>query len=225
MLINGVPYLQKQIKLNITPLKRKKSDIKAIVVHYTGNPGASANNHFDYWNNTYRGTSADIVIDKTKVLKINDWYKNYTWHIGDGHGKYGYWNNNVIGIEMCIEKNGKLDPKTISNTIAYIRYLIKNGFTENVIRHYDASRKLCPPEFIDLKIKGHNKAYKDFRSRIFAKDTANLYENYHGLYWLYKKGFITGKEYMTDKEKSHFDCNQIGIIMKRIYEDILRSKG
>ena len=221
MLINGVPYLQKQIKMNITPLKRTKKNIKAIVVHYTANPGAGADNHFDYWNNANRKSSADVVIDKTKVLKINDWYKNYTWAIGDGNGKYGYWNNNTISIEMCIEANDKLDPKTISNTIAYIRYLHKNGFTKNLIRHYDASRKLCPIYFVDLTIKGHNKAYTDFRNRVFAKDPEELYKNYHGLKWLYDKGFITGKDYMSSAEKKQFNCDQIGIIMKRIYDDIV----
>lgn len=221
MLINGVLYEKKQINLNITPLKRIKKDIIAIVIHYTANPGASADNHFNYWNWTKRKSSCDVVIDQTKILKINDWYKNYTWHIGDGKGKYGYLNSNTIGIEMCINKDGDFDKKTIENAIIFIRYLHKKGFTKKLIRHYDASRKLCPLKFVDLNIKGYNKAYTDFRNKVFAKDEKELYENYKNLKWLYEKEFIKGKNYMSDEKHKYFTCEQTATIFKRIYENIM----
>lgn len=46
------------------------------------------------------------------------------------------------------------------------------------------------------------------------------YDSYPGLKWLYKKNFIEGKNYMS--KQKYFNCEQIAIIHKRIYEDILR---
>jgi len=169
--INGISYHSKQIRYNRTPKKRSKKDIKAIVVHYTANYNNKAGGqaHFDYFNGADRNSSADVFIDDHSIWKINDWTKYYTWAIGDGRGKYGWTNSNTISIEMCVNKDGNFN-KMIENTIKYIRYLHSEGYTTTLIRHYDASRKLCPIYFVDLKISGHNKAYTDFRNKVFQKE-------------------------------------------------------
>lgn len=214
--INGVDYVIKQIHQNVTSRKRSKSDFKAIVIHYTANYsiGADAEAHYNYWK-TYRKSSCDVIIDDHSIWRINDWYKYYTWQIGDGNGKYGYLNNNVIGIEMCVNKDGNFN-KTLSNTIAYIRYLHSHGFTKTLIRHYDASRKICPAMFVDLNIKGYNKAYTDFRKKVFAKSSAKkeLYEGMPNTKWMYDQGLIKSKNY---EEYSKFTVEQIGIVLKRFH--------
>lgn len=100
MLIKGlsIQFIEKQIKHNITSRARSIKDIKAIVIHYTANnsPSADAQNHFNYWNTAVRNSSCDIVVDDHSIWKINDWFKYYTWQIGDGKGKYGYYNKDVI---------------------------------------------------------------------------------------------------------------------------------
>jgi len=63
---------------------------------------------------------------------------------------------------MC-RKNNDVTEKTEENTIELIKSLMKkyNINIENVVRHYDASRKLCPQSFsktgwkrwTDFKIK------------------------------------------------------------------------
>ena len=220
-MINGVPYYLKQIKNNITSKSRSKSDIKAIVVHYTANysKGADAHAHFEYFNNANRNSSADVFIDDHSIWKINNWLKYYTWAIGDGNGKYGWTNSNTISIEMCVNSDGDFD-KTVENTIKYIRYLHSKGYTKTLIRHYDASRKLCPEYFVNLSISGYNKAYQDFRNKVFEKEVKpvakNIYD-YPSLKWLYDKGFITGTDYNSSKQ---FNCEQIAIILKRLYEDL-----
>lgn len=216
--INGVDYIKKQIIANRTTKTRVKSDIKAIVIHYTGNSskGANAKAHYNYWYNTNRNSSCDVVIDDHSIWKINDWYKYYMWQIGDGKGKYGWWNKDVIGIEMCINSDGDFN-KTVENTIAYIRYLHQNGYNKTLIRHYDASRKLCPKMFVDLNIKGLNKAYTDFRNKVFATSPAKkeLYSDMPCVKWMYDNNLIYGKDYKsTDK----FTVEQIGIILKRFYD-------
>ena len=84
-------------------------------------------------------------MDDTQVLCVNDYYKYYTWHCGDGHGKYGITNRNSVGIEFCINVDSDRD-KTLERTAQLVRELMQelNIPIERVVRHYDASRKNCP---------------------------------------------------------------------------------
>lgn len=125
----------------------RKQDIKYIVIHDTGNPapGAGANAHKKYFLTTDRKASADFLVEEDTIIRLNNYYKYFTWHCGDGKGKYGITNSNSIGIEMCINKGSNYQ-KTVNNTIKLTYKLMKElGITEKeVVRHYDASRKRCP---------------------------------------------------------------------------------
>ena len=134
-----------QIKYNRS--NRGGTPIRYIVVHDTGNPsrGANATAHYNYFNGGDRSSSADFFVDDTQVLCVNDYYKFYTWHCGDGHGKYGITNRNSVGIEFCINVDSDRD-KTLERTAQLVRELIQelNIPIDRVVRHYDASRKNCP---------------------------------------------------------------------------------
>ena len=134
-----------QIKYNRS--NRGGTPIKYIVVHDTGNPsrGANATAHYNYFNGVDRSSSADFFVDDTQVLCVNDYYKFYTWHCGDGRGKYGITNRNSVGIEFCINVDSDRD-KTLERTAQLVRELMQelNIPIERVVRHYDASRKNCP---------------------------------------------------------------------------------
>lgn len=134
-----------QIKYNRS--NRGGTPIRYIVVHDTGNPsrGANATAHYNYFNGGDRSSSADFFVDDTQVLCVNDYYKFYTWHCGDGHGKYGITNRNSVGIEFCINVDSDRD-KTLARTAQLVRELMQelNIPIDRVVRHYDASRKNCP---------------------------------------------------------------------------------
>ena len=134
-----------QIKYNRS--NRGGTPIKYIVVHDTGNSsrGANATAHYNYFNGGDRSSSADFFVDDTQVLCVNDYYKFYTWHCGDGHGKYGITNRNSVGIEFCINVDSDRD-KTLERTAQLVRELMQelNIPIDRVVRHYDASRKNCP---------------------------------------------------------------------------------
>lgn len=134
-----------QIKYNRS--NRGGTPIKYIVVHDTGNPsrGANATAHYNYFNGGDRSSSADFFVDDTQVLCVNDYYKYYTWHCGDGRGKYGITNRNSVGIEFCINVDSDRD-KTLERTAQLVRELMQelNIPIDRVVRHYDASRKNCP---------------------------------------------------------------------------------
>ena len=134
-----------QIKYNRS--NRGGTPIKYIVVHDTGNPsrGANATAHYNYFNGGDRSSSADFFVDDTQILCVNDYYKFYTWHCGDGHGKYGITNRNSVGIEFCINVDSDRN-KTLERTAQLVRELMQelNIPIDRVVRHYDASRKNCP---------------------------------------------------------------------------------
>ncbi len=134
-----------QLNYNITKRSEKP---RYIVIHTTGNPrkGANAEAHWKYWNGSQVGQSVDFVVDDTQALQINDYNQYYTWHCGDGKGKYGITNSNSIGIEICINEDGNFE-KAVGNAVQLVKKLkAETGITQ-VVRHYDASRKNCPAEF------------------------------------------------------------------------------
>ena len=132
--------------INFNFSSRKGSKIKYIVLHDTGNSklGAGANNHYIYFGGGYRGQSAHYFVDSKEIIQIIE-DSNSAWHVGDGNGKYGILNVESLGIEMCINPDSDLDI-TEKKALELTKYLMKkhNIPVERVIRHYDASRKVCP---------------------------------------------------------------------------------
>lgn len=167
--------IKKQLGCNIT--KRTGKPIY-IVIHDTGNKniGADAQRHFDYFNGGDRGASADFFVDDKIILQANDYHTYYTWHCGDGKGKYGITNGNSVGIEICINADGDYK-KAVENAIALTKQLMDElGITaKNVVRHYDASRKNCPASMTE-------DTWADFKERLNMskfKDIKNHYGENH----------------------------------------------
>lgn len=149
----------------------RKSSIKYIVIHDTGNKsaGANAKAHYNYFNGGNRNSSADIFVDDREILCINDYTKYYTWHCGDGKGKYGITNANSVGIEMCINSDSDRE-KALSNMVTITKELMKelNIPIDRVVRHYDASKKNCP----QTMASNNWREWIDFKNRL--KDEGGL---------------------------------------------------
>ena len=141
---------KKLIKYNFS--SRNGIKVKYIVVHDTGNPrnGAGAQNHYLYFNGGNRNASAHYFVDDKEIIQTVEDF-NASWHCGDGKGRYGITNSNSIGIEICINEDSDFD-KALGNAIVLIRYLMGkyNISKEMVVRHFDASRKVCPKSMSDM---------------------------------------------------------------------------
>lgn len=152
-----------------------------LVVHDTGDPGASAQNEHDYFGGGNRGASADFFVDNNSVIQIIDSDNYYSWHCGDGKGQYGITNGNSIGIEMCLEEDGSLAESTVDNAVALIKHLMDKYSisSNNVVRHYDASRKICPSTF------SHNNwaRWYDFKDRISSAEISGQWIFNAGKWW------------------------------------------
>lgn len=140
------------ISQNYTPQNRAKKDILFLVIHDTGNrdSSATADMHFQYFNSSYVGASADIFVDDKQILQVNDWFKRYTWHIGDDKDNTNdeSRNYNSIGIELCINR-GIDTAKAYNNLLQCVSQLQREFPHAKVIRHYDDSQKLCPQSWYD----------------------------------------------------------------------------
>ena len=140
-------------------VKRSTSNIKYIVVHYTGNDGDSDESNSNYFNTRVTKTSAHYYVDDDSITKSvpDDYvaysvggakYSNYTQTGGAKlYGKCT--NSNSISIELCdSKKDGKVYPtaKTITNALDLTQSLMKkyNIPVSNVIRHFDVNGKSCP---------------------------------------------------------------------------------
>jgi len=123
----------------------RNAKIEYIIIHDVG-ASSTAKNNRDYFNVADRGASADFFVDSTNIIQLIDYNKNNSWAVGDGKNKYGINNKNSISIEMCLEANLRPSSATVTNTINLVQSLMLglNLTQEKVLRHYDASKKLCP---------------------------------------------------------------------------------
>jgi len=142
--------------------------VKYIAIHYTAGstsrPGAALATRNVFLQ---RAASADFVVDDGTVVQINPDIRNYyCWAVGDkknpwtGGGRLNgkAMNKNAVSIEICSNLRRGASPavanhdgwyftdQSLENTRKLVRYLMKTyGIPkENVIRHYDATGKLCP---------------------------------------------------------------------------------
>lgn len=185
--------LTKIISYNKSPRNQKP---KYIVIHSTGNTNDTALNNWNYFNGGNRGASADWFVDDINAIQVVDTDYYYSWAVGDGHGKYGISNSNSLSIEMCGTDNGNISETTMNNTIELVKKLqSKYGIDNNqVVRHYDASRKSCPYQFMNNNWSRWN----DFKNRLENNNTTTN---------TWKQGWnknSTGWWYCTDKEKQYY---------------------
>lgn len=158
----------------------KLRGVRKIVMHYTANNGAGADNHYRYFKNLNgRYASAHFMIDKIEAIQIIP-LNEVAYHANDiqrrnanGSAYRGVSallpNANLlsIGLEMCLESNGTIHPETVrrSEDVAVElcrRY--KLDPLKDIVRHYDVTGKQCPlpwvrnsQEFNSFKVRVNNK--------------------------------------------------------------------
>lgn len=143
--------------------KRSKKDVKAIVIHFTGNNGDTALGNASYFHRSGDGNTrpagAHFFIDQ-KGKTVKSIAMNLTaWAVGDWEGTangggslHGIYNNaNTVSIELCdiASKNPSKEMiKATKKTIKYIRRHCPNA--KVVCRHWDISGKSCPARMTGL---------------------------------------------------------------------------
>lgn len=195
---------KKHIKYNFS--SRNGQEIEYIVIHDTGNTTASANAdmHYKYFNSANRRASAHYFVDDKKIIQTVD-DTNASWHCGDGKGKYGIANQNSIGIEICVNSDGNYE-KAIANAVELTKMLMQKYSipVERVVRHYDASRKLCPASMSANNWSG----WIEFKKRLAEITIEEAVQK------LVSKGVINSPDYWLQKikEVKYLDALLIKIV-------------
>lgn len=147
---------------NLSP---RREAVRFIVVHYVGDgtsAAGSARRNCVYFAGGDRQASAHYFIDDASIYEYADPSAHAAWHVGDGHGRYGITNANSVGIEVC--NNGGPYTEAEVDRLAWLvqRLMARFGVpADRVVRHYDASRKMCPLYYVQ-----HHDAWVALHARI-----------------------------------------------------------
>lgn len=128
---------------------RKTEKIQNIVIHYTANPGTTAEqnrNYFEGLKDTKktRASSHFIVGIEGEIVQC----------VPTAEVAYASNNRNsdTVSIETChLREDGKYTQDTYQSLVHLTAWLCeKFGLTEeDVIRHYDVTGKICPKHFVE----------------------------------------------------------------------------
>lgn len=152
--------------LDINPYSRPGTaveEIKGIVVHYTANPGTSAQANRDYFNGLKDShetqASSNFVIGlQGEIIQCVP-----TWEVAYASNER---NEDTVSIECCHpDESGEFTEDTYRSLVQLCAWLcVKFDLTENeIIRHYDVTGKICPKYFVE-----HEDAWKLFKEDVGA---------------------------------------------------------
>lgn len=138
--------------LTVNPYSRpgtQTDKIKNIVIHYTANPGTTAKQNRNYFENlkdakTTKASSHFIVgLDGEIVQCIPTWEVAYASNDRNG---------DTVSIETCHKtEDGSYTEETYRSMVQLTAWLCeKFHLTEkDIIRHYDITGKICPKYFVE----------------------------------------------------------------------------
>ena len=138
--------------------------VNGIVVHYTANPGSSAKDNRDYFQNlmlTHKTKASShyiIGLDGEIIQCIPLEEISYASNSR---------NTDTIAIECCHpDETGEFTTKTYDSLVKLVAWLCnKYGLSsDSVIRHYDVTGKACPKFFVD-----NEDAWKEFLKDVDKK--------------------------------------------------------
>ena len=138
--------------LDVNPYSRpgtETEEITGIVIHYTANPGSTAQNNRDYFNGlkdsheTEASSNFIVGLDGEIIQCVPTWEMAYASNSR---------NIDTVSIECCHpDETGKFTDETYRSLVQLTAWLcVKFNLTEDqVIRHYDVTGKNCPKYFVE----------------------------------------------------------------------------
>ena len=150
--------------LTVNPYSRpgtQSDKIENIVIHYTANPGTTAEQNRSYFEGLQesketRASSHFIVGIKGEIIQCVP-----TWEIAYASNTR---NADTVSIETCHKtSDGTYTKETYQSMVQLTAWLCEkfNLTEEDVIRHYDITGKNCPKYFVE-----DEKAWKQFKTDV-----------------------------------------------------------
>ena len=135
----------------------KLEEVKNIVIHYVANPGTTAKQNRDYFNNDDTKVSSHFVVGlEGEVIQCIP--------LDEISSATNDRNVDTVSIEVCHpDESGKFADATYESVVKLTAWLCKKyNLTQNdVIRHYDVTGKDCPKYYVE-----HPAAWKQLREDI-----------------------------------------------------------
>lgn len=162
----GAPYIDVQL---LTPNEYSRpqiamSGVKYIAIHYTANPGASAQDNRNYFDNL--SVTHETKVSSHFVIGLNG---EVIQCIPTAEISYATNDRNVdsVSIECChMDETGAFESATYQSVVKLAAWLCTRfGLTEeSVIRHYDVTGKNCPKYYVE-----HPEAWEQMKADIAAQ--------------------------------------------------------
>lgn len=125
-----------------------------IAVHYTGNPGTTAMQTQNFYNNTDSDVSSHFVVGMEGEIVM-------CIPLNERSSATNHRNNDTISIEVAHPTaDGKFTDESYQALIKLVNWLRQkyNLSTDHVIRHYDVTGKECPRYYVQ-----HPEAWEQFK--------------------------------------------------------------
>ena len=142
------------------------TDWTGIVIHYTANPGSTAMQNRDYFENLSETQEAQasshfVVGIEGEVVQC---IPTSEWSYASNQRNF-----DTISIECCHpDDSGEFTDETYNSVVQLAGFLCKrfNLTSDDVIRHYDVTEKLCPLYYVEhedawIQMKADIQAYAD----------------------------------------------------------------
>ncbi len=126
----------------------KLDEVNGVVVHYTGNPGTTAEQNRSYFGNlattheTYASSHFVIGIDGTVIQCVPLDEVSYC---------SSNRNNDTLAIECChADESGEFSQETLDSLKRLLNWLMEAYQLErtDILRHYDVTGKECPYYYV-----------------------------------------------------------------------------
>ena len=150
--------------LDVNPYSRPGTTfdhVNGLVVVYTANPGSTAQDNRDYFNGLKdsheTSASSNFVIGLEGEI-IQCIPQNEISYASNNRNK------DTISIECCHPgKDGKFNEKTYDSVVRLTAWICKmyGLSSQNVIRHYDVTGKMCPKYYVK-----HEQAWREFCNKV-----------------------------------------------------------
>ena len=128
--------------------------VRDIVIHYVGNPGTTARQNRDYYENPSSEVSSHFVIGlEGEIIQCIPLYEKSS---ASNHR-----NKDTISIEVCHpDETGRFTDASYRSLVRLTAWLLDVcGLDSNdIIRHYDITAKQCPLYFVI-----HEDAWEQFK--------------------------------------------------------------
>ena len=122
----------------------KLDGVRDIVIHYVGNPGTTAQQNRNWYENPESTVSSHFIVglegEVIQCVPLDEMSSATNWR-----------NNDTISIEVCHpDETGKFSDVTYASVVKLTAWLLDTcGLDEeHVIRHYDVTGKECPRYFV-----------------------------------------------------------------------------